>query len=65
MLDDWKSIRRKSFSRLTVGDCAPPVWKDTHAPKSVLNSSVKNKGTSVGVYVGTGVIVRVAVAGGV
>lgn len=57
-------MRRKSFSRFTVGASDPPVWKDVHAPKSVLNSSVKNNGTGVGVNVGAGVNVIVTVAEG-
>ena len=58
-------MRSESFSRFMVGDSAPPVWKDIHAPMSVLNSSVKNNGTGVGVAerVGAGVNVPVAVAG--
>jgi hypothetical protein len=56
-------MRRRSFSSLTVGASAPPVWKDAHAPRSVLNSSVKNNGRGVGVTVGAGVKVIVAVAG--
>jgi hypothetical protein len=56
-------MRRKSFSRATVGAFTPPVWKDAQDPRSVLNSSVKNNGTGVGVKVGAGVKVIVAVAG--
>ena len=63
MSGDGKSMRRKSFSRFIVGASAPPVWKDAHAPRSVLNSSVKNNGTGVVVNVGAGVKVIVAVAG--
>ncbi len=63
MLGDGNSIRSVSFSRCKAGDCTPPVWKDAHAPRSVLNSSVKNNGIGVGVKVGLGVNVVVAVAG--
>ena len=59
-------MRRESFSSCTEGTSSPPVWKDTHDPRSELNSSVKKSGTGEGIAlaVGTGVKVIVAVAGG-
>ena len=45
-----------------MGTVSPPVWKETHALISVLNSSVKYLGTGVSVNVGGGVNVIAAVA---
>jgi hypothetical protein len=55
-------MRSESFSRLTVGEFTPPVWKDVHALRSELNSSVKYIGKAVGAVVGVGVAVSVNVA---
>ena len=54
-----------SFSSATVGSVSPFVRKKVHALRSELNSSVKKNGTgvSVGLAVGAGVNVIVAVAG--